>query len=186
MTDRRPLVLVPGLGLDERLWQHQRLHLGEVAETRFAGIPAAPSIAAMADAILAEAPPRFALAGLSMGGYVALEIMRRAPERVSRLALLDTKADRDPPEVTAGRLQAIAEIEAGRLAEHIESRLPVLLGPAAQNDPELREVTRAMALAVGAERYLASSGPSWTAPTAWAISPPSPVRRWFCAGATMR
>ncbi len=155
MTDRLPLLLVPGLGCDERLFEHQLTHLREVAEARFAGVPAAPEMSRIAEAILDAAPARFALAGLSMGGYVALEIQRRAPARVAKLALLDTKPNLDPSEVAAGRAQAIAEIEADGLAAHIETRLPVLLGPAGFNDPRLREVTRAMALAVGPERYVA-------------------------------
>jgi pimeloyl-ACP methyl ester carboxylesterase len=155
LTDRLPLLLVPGLGCDERLFAHQLAHLGDVTDARFAGVPAAADLDTMAAAVLDAAPPHFALAGLSMGGYIALAVQRRAPERVAKLALLDTKADLDPPEVTAGREQAIAEIEAGNLAAHIETRLPVLLGSAAFNDPNLREVTRAMALAVGPARYAA-------------------------------
>jgi pimeloyl-ACP methyl ester carboxylesterase len=137
-----------------RLYEHQLAHLGEVGEPRFAGVPDAADIGEMAEAILAAAPPRFALVGLSMGGYVALEIVRRAGARIGRLALLDTKADLDPPEAVEGREAAIAEIEDGRFAEHIETRVPVLLGPTAFGDPTLREVTRDMALVVGADAYV--------------------------------
>ena len=148
------VLFVPGLGCDVRLFEHQLAHLGEVAEPRFAGVPDAEAMGAMAEAILDAAPPRFALVGLSMGGYGALEIVRRAGERVSRLALLDTKADLDPPDAVEGRRAAIAEIEAGGFAAHIETRLPLLLGPTAFGDPTLRHVTREMALAVGPERYV--------------------------------
>ncbi len=147
------LLLIPGLGCDERLYAHQLAHLGDVVELRFAGVPEAPAVAEMAGTILADAPARFALAGLSMGGYVAMEILRQAPTRVSRLALLDTKATLDPPEVTATRQAAIADIEQGRLAEHIETRLQALLGPGAFADDALKQLTRDMALTVGGARY---------------------------------
>lgn len=154
MSAEPTLLLVPGLGCDDRLYAHQLAHLGEVARPVFAGIPDRPDVGAMAQVILASAPPTFALCGLSMGGYVAFEILRQAPERVTRLALLDTKADLDPPDVAAGRAQAIAEIEAGGFAAHIESRLPLLLGPVAAANPAICAVTRQMAEAVGPERYV--------------------------------
>lgn len=153
MTDRMKLVLVPGLGCDERLWAHQLRHLGEVAEPLPAAIPDGADIGEMAAAVLAAAPASFALAGLSMGGYVAFEIVRRAPERVLRLALLDTKADLDPPEGRAARQEALRDIAAGRFEAHLESRLPALLGPDALADPAKVAAKRAMAMAVGAERY---------------------------------
>jgi pimeloyl-ACP methyl ester carboxylesterase len=155
MTASETVLFIPGLGNDARLYEHQLAHLGEVAEPQVAGVPDAPRVGAMAEAVLAAAPPRFALVGLSMGGYVAFEIMRRAGERVTKLALLDTKAELDPPAAVEGRRAALAEIEAGRFEEHVESRLPVLLGPTAFADPTLRAVTRAMALTVGPERYAA-------------------------------
>lgn len=153
MSDRIPLVLVPGLGCDERLWAHQVAHLTEVAEPWFAGIPDGTHVAEMATAILARAPATFALAGLSMGGYVAFEILRRAPERVLRLALLDTKADLDPPEVKAGRKEALRDIAEGRFEAHIAGRLAALLGREALATPAIVATTKAMAQAVGAERY---------------------------------
>jgi len=153
MAPRETVLLIPGLGCDQRLYEHQLAHLGEVAEARFAGVPDAVSVGEMAAAILAAAPERFALVALSMGGYVALEIMRQAGDRVSRLALLDTKAELDPPEAVEGRHAALAEIRAGRFADHIETRLPLLLGAAAFAEPALREAVRAMAMTVGPERY---------------------------------
>jgi len=153
MTAGETVLFIPGLGNDGRLYEHQLAHLGEVGEPRFTGVLDAASVGEAAAAILAAAPPNFALVGLSMGGYVAFEIMRRAGERVTKLALLDTKAELDPPAAVEGRRAALAEIEAGRYAEHVETRLPLLLGPTAFADPTLREVTRAMALDVGARRY---------------------------------
>ena len=87
---RTPLVLLPGTLLDAELFGHQIAHLADVADITVGDLANDDSIAGMARTVLAAAPQRFALAGLSLGGIVAFEIMRRAPERVTRLALLDT------------------------------------------------------------------------------------------------
>lgn len=84
------LVLVPGLVCDATVWDHARKALAARGEVRIANHGTLDSLSAMADKILREAPPRFALAGHSMGGRVVLEVWRRAPERVTALALLDT------------------------------------------------------------------------------------------------
>jgi len=85
-----PLVLVPGLMCDETVWRHQVAVLGATRDIRVADHAQSDTLGAMAERILDQAPARFALAGHSMGGRVALEVVARAPERVSRLALLDT------------------------------------------------------------------------------------------------
>lgn len=90
-----PLVLVPGFGSDAALWSPVVRSLGDAAEYRVGDTLRDDSLPAMARRILDTAPPRFALAGVSMGGMVALEILRAAPERVVRLALLDTTARPD-------------------------------------------------------------------------------------------
>ena len=91
-----PLVLVPGLLCTQALWQAQVDGLGDVADISVtAEHTRHGDIDDIAAAILAGAPERFALAGLSFGGYIAFEIMRRAPHRVDRLALLDTSAEAD-------------------------------------------------------------------------------------------
>jgi len=87
---RETLLLVPGLLCDEAVWEPPRGALSRHAEVIVVRHGSADSLGRMADQALAVAPPRFALAGHSMGGRVALEILARAPERVSRLALLDT------------------------------------------------------------------------------------------------
>jgi pimeloyl-ACP methyl ester carboxylesterase len=89
-TMTEPLVLVPGLMCDETVWTHQSATLGAGRTVRIAAHGLSDTLGAMAQRILSEAAPRFALAGHSMGGRVALEVMARAPERVTRLALLDT------------------------------------------------------------------------------------------------
>jgi pimeloyl-ACP methyl ester carboxylesterase len=84
------LILVPGLLCDEAVWTHQSDALSAIADVQIATNGARDSLVTMAEAIIAQAPPRFAIAGHSMGGRVALEVVRRVPERVTALALLDT------------------------------------------------------------------------------------------------
>jgi pimeloyl-ACP methyl ester carboxylesterase len=109
-----PLVLLPGMMCDARLWGPLMGRLGR-RTVMHGSITEAETTAALADAVLACAPPRFALAGLSMGGIVAMEIVARAPERVERLALLDTNASAERPEVASRRPPQVARARAGGL-----------------------------------------------------------------------
>jgi pimeloyl-ACP methyl ester carboxylesterase len=129
MTGKLPLILLPGLLCDAALWQYQLSALAEFAEPQVADLTRAESIADMAAQVLAEAPRHFALAGLSMGGYVAQEIMRQAPERVERLALLDTSARADTPEQSARRRGLIELSHRGQFKGVTPRLLPMLLHP---------------------------------------------------------
>jgi pimeloyl-ACP methyl ester carboxylesterase len=92
MPDALPIVLVPGLTCSARLYAEQIPALWQFGPVTVADHTRDDGMASIARRILAGAPPRFALAGLSMGGYIAFEILRQAPQRVARLALLDTGA----------------------------------------------------------------------------------------------
>ncbi|HEU6441214.1 MAG TPA: alpha/beta hydrolase, partial [Microvirga sp.] len=116
------LVLIPGLACTARLFEAQIASLSGSRNVVVADHTRDDSIPAIAARLLKEAPAHFALAGLSMGGYVALEVMRQAPERVRRLALLDTSARPDTPEASQDRERFIALAQAGRL-EDIHSKL---------------------------------------------------------------
>lgn len=148
------LVLVPGLLCDQALWSHQVDFLSDVARTAVPDTTRDDSIAAMASRALEAAPDRFALAGLSMGGYVALEIMRQAPERVSRLALLDTSARADTPEQTARRRGLIELAEKGRFKGVTPRLLPLLIHPDRQAEESLSGAVMAMAERVGQQAFL--------------------------------
>ena len=127
-SDGRPaLVLLPGLLCNERLWRPQIRGLADIAEIVVADLSQGTSMADMAARVLSAVPERFALAGLSMGGYVAFEIMRRAPERVVRLALLDTSARADSPEVAARRRGLINLAQRGRFTVVSERLLPMFV-----------------------------------------------------------
>ena len=134
-TPGRPaLILLPGMPLDAALWDHQLRHLADVADPQVVELADCESIATMADKVLAAAPDRFAVAGLSMGGYVALEILRRAPQRVDRLALLDTNARPDTAEASVTRREAVALARQGRYGQVTRAALPRLIHPGRMAD----------------------------------------------------
>ena len=157
MNQKSPhLVLVPGLLCDHALWEPQIAALSDICVPWVVDLIRDDSIATMAARVLAEAPaPRFALAGLSMGGYVAMEIMRLAPERVTQLALLDTRATLDTSEETARRHELMRLAQTERGFTPITTRmLPLLVHPARVNDEPLVRVIRDMAERIGAEAYV--------------------------------
>ena len=155
MAERVPLVLVPGLLCDTALWRHQVEHLAEVAAITVADVTGQDSMAAMAEAVLSQAPSgRFALAGLSMGGYVSLEIMRRAPERVARLALLDTTARPDTEEARQRRLAFTAQAEQGDFKGVTKRLLPLFIHPDRLEDQALAGEVMAMTRRVGKDVFL--------------------------------
>ena len=103
MAEPLPIVLVPGLLCTARLYLEQLPALWRFGPVMIADHTRDDSMERIAERILAHAPVRFALIGLSMGGYLSFELLRRAPERVARLALLDTSARPDTPEQSAQR-----------------------------------------------------------------------------------
>ena len=149
-----PLLLIPGLNCTSELWAAQIAASAGERMVQVADHASADTMAGIAEAVLAAAPPRFALAGLSMGGYVALEILRRAPERVERLALLDTQARADGEEARAARLEQIAIAEAGGFDRIADLQIPRLLSAAHRADARLVAIVRRMAAETGAAAFV--------------------------------
>jgi pimeloyl-ACP methyl ester carboxylesterase len=145
------LLLTPGLLCDARLWQPQIDSLAGVAQSDVPDLAAYDAIAAMADAVLARAPSRFAVAGFSMGGVVALEILARAPQRVTGLALLSTNASGITPVVREHLAASIAGLEAGQLDAYLEDAFPRYVAPSRVHDRALWETFSAMAKHLGAD-----------------------------------
>ena len=148
-----PLLLLPGLLCDSELWRPQVEALADVAAALIPDLTLDTSIEDMAARVLAVAPPVFSLAALSMGGYVAFEIMRRAPERVLRLALFDTQAELDPPERIAARRRGMESLKLGRFVGITSRLLPQLLHPDHVIGPVGKTVS-AMAKRVGGAAFL--------------------------------
>jgi len=149
-----PIVLIPGLGCTARLYTEQVPALWTQGPVTVADHRRADNMDAIARQILDVAPPRFALAGLSMGGYIALAIMRIAPERVMRLALLDTGSRADTPEAAERRKGSIALAKAGKLDEINAMLWPVLVHKNRQGDAALRKIVGDMALSAGADAFV--------------------------------
>jgi pimeloyl-ACP methyl ester carboxylesterase len=153
-TRRSPLALLPGLLGDAGTWEYQARHLGDVAEIWIADFQTQETIAAMAVSVLDVMPERFALAGFSMGGYVALEVMRRAPKRVTRLALVDTSARPDSLEQTELRRKRMESVRDGDIATLMDEMLPFSLHPNRLSEPGLRSPIVEMAVRIGKETFL--------------------------------
>lgn len=152
---RPALLLIPGMLCDGALWSNQIDLLDRYCEISITDQHCHhDNIDDIVDAIVQEAPKDFLLAGLSMGGYIALEIVRRFPQRVRGLALLDTSARADTSEQTRGRLSQMAQVRQGKFDSVVESLLPRFLHRSRLADPLLVDAIRSMAQRVGAEGYL--------------------------------
>ena len=153
MSRPKHLILLPGLLCDGALWRHQTEHLRDQIEVHVADLTLDNAVSAMADRVLAQAPPTFALAGLSMGGYVAQEIMRQAPERVERLALVDTNARADTDEQRKSRAALIALADVGKFKGVTPRLLPSLIHPSRMEEPAVAGVVMEMAERVGQQAF---------------------------------
>lgn len=154
IQDALPTVFVPGLFCSPRVYAGQLPVLWPLGAVTVADHRRDDSLAAIAQRLLAHAPPQFGLVGISMGGYVAFEVLRQAPERVVRLGLLNTSARPDTPEQSAKRREQIAEAEAGRMAGVVESAFPMLVAPEHREDATLRDVVHEMAVETGPEAFV--------------------------------
>jgi pimeloyl-ACP methyl ester carboxylesterase len=154
VSEPLPIVLIPGLLASPRMYAPQIPHLWCSGPVTIADHTRDESMSAIAQRILATAPGRFALIGLSMGGYIAFEMLRQAPQRIARVALLDTSARADLPEQSAMRRTQMTLAAQGRLSEVLEQQFPRLVHPARRNDTALRELFALMAQEVGAESFV--------------------------------
>ncbi|MBS7813432.1 alpha/beta fold hydrolase [Roseococcus pinisoli] len=151
----RPLLLLPGLLCDERLWRDCLPALRGIADPRVADLTRDDSMAEMASRALdlVDGEERFAVAGLSMGGYVALEVWRRARGRVTHLALLDTSARPDTEEQKRRRRALMALSKSGQFKGVTPRLLPSLIHPSRLDTPLAEEVME-MAARVGHDGFL--------------------------------
>jgi pimeloyl-ACP methyl ester carboxylesterase len=152
-----PVVFLPGMMCDARVFAPQLAALSRERAVQVAPITGADSVEKIADQIVFHAPPKFALVGLSMGGIVAMEVIRRVPLRVTRLALLDTTPFSETPAQAAAREPQIARARAGRVAEVMaEDMKPEYLAPGPGRAGVLKTVM-AMAQDLGPEVYVRQS-----------------------------
>ena len=151
---RATLVLLPGLINTRRVFAHQIEALADIADCIVPELWHHETISEMADATLALTPPTFALGGFSMGGYVAFEIMRRAAERVQKLALIDTQAAPDSAESTARRRSLLEQTKIGRFHGVQRSLLPQLVHPSHVDNAAISQPIFDMAQEIGAEGFV--------------------------------
>ncbi len=154
MSEKISLILLPAFMSTRTLWSPQIDALADIAEIDVVELTPYTSVTKMAEAVLDQAPDRFALAGLSLGGFTAFEIMRRAPERVVQLALVSTTARKDSPERLAARKPQIEAVQSGRFVEVVDGFMKVLQSPTHPWSPEVLNTVRQMVHEAGPDCFL--------------------------------
>lgn len=149
-----PIILITGQLLTDAVWQ-PLLDAWPDREVIVADNRSDDRIEGFAQRLLDKAPPKFVLIGHAMGGFVAFEVMRRAPERVAKLALISTLASADGPAQTARRQGYIDLVESGNFGQVVEERIPILFPEEKRGDARLLGIARQMAADTGAETFLA-------------------------------
>jgi pimeloyl-ACP methyl ester carboxylesterase len=154
MDNTMPILLVPGLVSSPRIFAPVIPAMWRFGPVTVANHIRDDNMGAIARRILAEAPPRFALAGHSMGGYIAFEIMRQAPERVAKLALLNTSARPDTPETSTLRRGQMARAQAGEFHAIFDELFPIFVHPSRRENAELRRLIHDMGDDLGVEAFI--------------------------------
>ncbi len=149
-----PLVLLPGLMCDARVFWPQIAELSARMAVTVAPITLGERIEEIASGLLDQLPKRFALAGLGMGGAVALEILRRAPDRLSRIALIDTNPLAEPPQAAAAREMLIVKAKAGRMEDVMREEMPTSGLAPGPDRAAILEIVMDMADTLGPEIYV--------------------------------
>lgn len=152
-----PLLLLPGMMCDARLFAPQIAAFSVTRSVMVAPLVGHSSISALADDVLSNAPRRFALAGLSMGGIVAMEVVRQAPERVTRLALMDTNPLADHPHQVTVRDAQIARVATGKLRQVMRDEMKPLYLAEGQRKDSILALCMAMTEALGTDVFISQS-----------------------------
>ena len=139
---------------DEAVWSHQKQHLSELADIVIPDFRGFDSLQIMAEYVLQQAPPNFALAGHSMGGRVALEIVNMAPERVQRLALVETGAYPLVPGEAQARQALVDLAREGGIQAVAENWIKAMVHPDRQSDQVLFESIRVMLLRTSVDDFI--------------------------------
>lgn len=154
MDDTMPILLVPGLVSSPRIFAPVVPALWRLGPVTVANHIRDDNMGAIARRILAEAPPRFALAGHSMGGCIAFEIMRQAPDRVAKLALINTQARADTPEATERRRGMMARAKSGQYRAVLDELFAGFVHPSRRDDASLRQLVHGMGEDVGVDSFI--------------------------------
>lgn len=149
-----PIVLVPGLNCTAECYARQIPALWQFGPVQVADHKRGSTMGEIAAAILADAPPRFALGGFSMGGYIVFEMLRQAADRITRLALIDTMARLDTPEGLQKRHDAIALARAGKHRQLVAANYPASVHPQNVDNSVIRDTSIRMAVENGPDVYM--------------------------------
>ena len=155
-AEKPNFVILPGLLSDDALFRHQVQQLRDIAHCTVADYDMAENIAEMAHAVLAQSPRQFVMMGFSMGGYVALEIMRVAPERVLALVLVSTSAQPESDDALAARQTMMAQAE-NNFQVVLDLMMPRFLHPTRMRYHSNVVTVYTMGLRVGQETFLRHS-----------------------------
>ncbi|MGC6454160.1 MAG: alpha/beta fold hydrolase [Candidatus Puniceispirillaceae bacterium] len=153
----RDLILLPGMMCDARLFAPQIAALQDRVRVMVPLPVCAPEMSRLAANVLADAPDRFALGGVSMGGILAMEIMRQAPQRVTHLALIDTNPFAERDEMKARRGPQMEAVRHGRLATVMRDEMKPNYFTHRDDSAALRDLAMAMATDLGADAFIAQS-----------------------------
>ena len=148
------IVFIPSQLLTAELWAPQMAAFKGKAGCTVANNSRTDTIAGIAAGLLADAPKTFSLCAHGMGGFVAFEVLRQAPERVEKLILVSTLASADTPAQTARRMGYLKLVEAGDFAKVVEERIPMMIPAERRGDAALVGLVRKMASDTGAEAFL--------------------------------
>lgn len=154
---REPLVMIPGLMADARLFLPQMVRLGTERACHVCIAAKGDTVEQMSEAMLAGLPERFALLGHGLGGDIALDIIRRAPDRVTRVALMATDPLSEPPQTAVERETRMVMARAGRLVEAMAQELPVSAVADSPWRDEIMALVKDMALGLGEGVFLRQS-----------------------------
>jgi pimeloyl-ACP methyl ester carboxylesterase len=154
MDNSMPILLIPGLAGSPRIYAPVAPAMWRLGPVTVANHIRDDNMGAIARRILAEAPPRFALAGHSMGGYIAFEIMRQEPERVAKLALINTQARPDTPEAMTRRRGMMARAQNGEFRAVLDELFPGFVHSSRRGDAALRQLVHDMGDDVGPEAFI--------------------------------
>jgi pimeloyl-ACP methyl ester carboxylesterase len=152
-ADKPTLVLIHGLFDDPAMWQPQVRHLAPYADVMTPEVLEQETVEQAARDVLASVDGPIAVAGFSMGGYVLFEMLRQAPERISRIALIDTSARADTPEKSEERLRVIELVKSGKYGQFVRNAVPNAIHPSRAGDDALISTLEVMADRIGPEAF---------------------------------
>jgi len=152
-----PIVMIPGMMCDERIFSPQIEALSNDAEVHVADISTYSSIEELATSVLDNSPPKFCLMGHSMGGIVAMEICAQEPERVEKLIIIDSNAKSELEEVKLKREPQIRAVASGKLAQVMKEEMKPNYLADSKNQESVLSTCMEMALSLGPEVFIRQS-----------------------------